>query len=191
MPTWAAPARSLPRAWRSRIPAAPCSASRSISWSPTIRTRPISAPRSRANGSMPIRSTWPSGSTTHQLRSRSSRLRRRRTASPSPARSGPQRSPERTARPTKPRGSTIRTRSPRRLRARWSGGARTPGSSSPSITRLATRLRPTPRAPCLPAAARCWAVCAIRSIPRISAPTCCRRRHPAPRSWRWPTAAAT
>ena len=110
-----------------------------------------------------------------------------------PARSGRTAFTGRNSRLMKPRGSTIAHALTHDACARrWSGGARTPGSSSPSITRLATRLRPT-----LQAAVAASGGKVLGSV-----------RHPlntadfqllpaagagirAPRSWRWPTAAAT
>src|SRR5689334_16748203 len=58
--------------------------------------------------------------------------------------------------------------------------AEDPGSSSASITRSARRCSVTRRKRSANRAARCWARSRIRSGRPISAPTCCRRRPPAP-----------
>ena len=158
------PARSSRRAWRSRISAARCSASRSRSSTPTTRTRPISAPRSRADGSTSRRSTWRSTSPIPRWRSQSSNCAKERNRIAIADAVG---TTDFTGKACSPTAAALDLR---QLRAHHQPGARGDragrdswffltvdyafGHSLEARRHARRRWR---------AAARCWAACAIRS----------------------------
>ena len=148
---------------------------------PTISTRPISAPTSRGNGSMPTRSTPYSTSRTPPWRwpSRSLARDKKKIVLYSGA------------------GTTALTNeqcSPYGFHWTYDTYAVSHGTASAvvkaggtswfilaPIMRSATSFRRTPPRSCRPTAARFSARCATRLIPPISPPSSCRPSHPAPR----------